>query len=116
MLTAITGLLVFQLAGEVVVTTAGLPVPGPVCGMALLFTALVVRGGVPAHLGALADGLLANLSLLFVPAGVGLLLHLPVIARDGAGVSVGLVVSTAAAIVVTGVAMDRLNRPRRGVR
>ncbi|MGF1546609.1 MAG: LrgB family protein [Thiotrichales bacterium] len=42
MLGALTVLLVFQLVGEVVVQWLGLPVPGPVCGMLLLFVALTV--------------------------------------------------------------------------
>ncbi len=60
-----------QLAGELIVAATGLPVPGPVCGMALLFAGLVIKGGLPAELARVGDALLGNLSLLFVPAGVG---------------------------------------------
>jgi len=43
MLAAITLLLVFQLAGEVLAHALGLPVPGPVIGLALLFATLAAR-------------------------------------------------------------------------
>ena len=56
-----------QLLGELVVTALGLPVPGPVLGMALLFAGLLTYGSVPADLASTADALLSNLSLLFVP-------------------------------------------------
>ena len=49
----------------------------------LLFAALVLRGRpVPPALGATADALLGNLGLLFDPAGVGVVLYLPLLARD----------------------------------
>ena len=47
MIAALTLLLVFQLAGEVIARALALPIPGPVIGMALLFLALLVRGGRP---------------------------------------------------------------------
>ena len=68
-----TVLLVFQLLGEVGVRSLDIPVPGPVAGMLLLLLALIVRRGVPLALDRSASGLLSHLSLLFVPAGVGLM-------------------------------------------
>ena len=47
MLWALTALLAFQLAGEALVAWLQLPAPGPVVGMALLFIALIIRGGAP---------------------------------------------------------------------
>ena len=72
MLNALTLILVCQLAGELVSGGLHLPVPGPVIGMVVLFIYLMVRGGVSQTMGKTADGLLSHLSLLFVPAGVGL--------------------------------------------
>lgn len=60
-----------QLAGELLVTLGRLPVPAPICGMALLLTGLLLYGRVPESLAKVADGLTGNMSLLFVPAGVG---------------------------------------------
>ena len=103
MIHAITTLLACQLAGEVAARTFGLPVPGPVMGMVLLFVLLLVRGQeAPAPLGATADRLLDNLGLLFVPAGVGVVLHLPVLARDWAPLSLAVLAGTLAAIATTG--------------
>jgi holin-like protein len=105
---ALTGLRLCQLVGEAIARTLGLPVPGPVVGMVLLFLALLVRGrrgcreAPPAALGGVADALLGNLGLLFVPAGVGVVLYLPVLARDWAPISLAILVGTLAGIAVAG--------------
>ncbi|MGO8951834.1 MAG: CidA/LrgA family protein [Rhodomicrobium sp.] len=103
-------LAVCQLAGEAAVQAAHLPVPGPVCGMVFLFAGLVLRGRVPEGLGKVADALLLNLSLLFVPAGVGIMLHFKLLAGDWLALSAGLIVSTLLTIGVTASAMAFLSR------
>ena len=103
MIGALTTLLLCQLVGEVLVRALHLPVPGPVLGMVLLFAALLLRGReVPPALGATADALLGNLGLLFVPAGVGVVLYLPLLARDWAPISLAVVAGTLIAIAATG--------------
>src|SRR5712692_7730593 len=67
MLGALTILLVFQFLGEAIAHGLDLPIPGPVIGFALLFLALLARGGIPDDLRTTATGLLRHLSLLFVP-------------------------------------------------
>jgi hypothetical protein len=57
-----------------------------------------------------ADGLLANLGLLFVPAGVGVVLYLPVLAKDWAPLSLAILAGTLAAIGVTGLLAQALLR------
>lgn len=94
-----------QLVGELFVTGFGLPVPGPVVGMALLFVGLMIHGSIPSELGATANALITNLSLLFVPAGVGVMLHAKLIGRDWLPISVALVLSTVLTIAVTAVVM-----------
>ena len=74
-LTGVTWLLLFQCAGEAISRLVSLPVPGPVIGMLLLFVALRARDGVPDSVGTAADGLAKHLSLLFVPAGVGVMMY-----------------------------------------
>ncbi len=101
-----------QLIGELFIAASGLPVPGPVVGMALLFIGLMVRGSIPEHLGALADTLLAHLSLLFVPAGVGVMLHARLIGSELVPISVALVVSTILTVAVTGLTMAWLGPHR----
>jgi len=108
MLAALTVLLVYQLVGEVVVVALRLPVPGPVIGMALLFVTLIVRGGVQADLKETANGLLRHLSLLFVPAGVGVMAHLGRLSHEWLPITVSLVLSTLVTIAVTAVVMRAL--------
>ncbi len=110
MLSSITILLVCQLVGEVLARLAKLPVPGPVVGMVLLFVVLVVKGGVPDKLETLAGGLLRHLSLLFVPAGVGVTIHLGLIAEEWLPIAASLVIGTAITIAVTGLAASWLIR------
>ena len=108
MLAPLTGLLSCQLLGEVLVRVTGIPLPGPVAGMAMLFAILAVRGSVPESLEELANGLLANLSVLFVPAGVGVMLYLPLVASEWLPIAVALVVSTLGTIAVTAGVMRAL--------
>jgi holin-like protein len=116
MLHALTLLLLLQLAGEVIVRLADLPLPGPVVGMALLFAGLVIRGRVtgnddpPAALEQTTAGLLRHLSLLFVPAGVGVVTLLGVIEREWQPILAALVVSTLVTIAVTALALRALDR------
>ncbi|MDR4305517.1 CidA/LrgA family protein [Chelatococcus sambhunathii] len=75
MIKGLAALLLFQLFGESIVFLTGLAVPGPVVGLMLLFAAMLTS----ARLGRsswkpvedASGALLANLGLLFVPAGVG---------------------------------------------
>ena len=110
MLFFLTLILACQLAGEVFVVATGLPVPGPVVGMVLLFAGLLVNGGLPDGLAQVADTLLNNLSLLFVPAGVGVMLHVGLIGRDLLPIAVALVASTLVTIGVTAGMMAWLRR------
>ena len=109
MLSALTLILVCQLAGELVSGGLKLPVPGPVIGMVFLFIYLMVRGGVSQTMGKTADGLLNHLSLLFVPAGVGVMLHFRLLEDNWLAVSVALLASTVATIIVTALMMRWLS-------
>ena len=110
MLGAITILLVYQLVGEVISKFFDLPLPGPVVGMALLFATLLVRGSVPEDLKSTAQGFLSHLSLLFVPAGVGVMLHLGLIADEWGAITLSLLGSTVLTIAVTALVMAGLDR------
>jgi holin-like protein len=107
---ALTLLLVYQLIGEVLVRFTGLPVPGPVVGMLLLFVTLVARGSAPDWLRDTCQGLLSHLSLLFVPAGVGVLLHFKRLGAEWLPISVALVASTVITIGVTALVMRALQK------
>jgi holin-like protein len=114
MLAALTVLLVYQLVGEILVVTLHLPVPGPVVGMTLLFVTLIVRGAVGESLRHTANGLLRHLSLLFVPAGVGVMAHLGRLTDEWWPIAVSLVVSTLVTIAVTALVMLALLARRTG--
>jgi len=100
MIEALTLLLLAQLSGEAFVRAIGLPVPGPVIGLILLALILAWRG-TPANVHDTALGLLRNLSLLFVPAGVGVINQAHVLADYWLALSVALIVSTLATLAVT---------------
>lgn len=110
MLEMLAILLVCQLIGEFIVVAIDLPLPGPVIGMALLFIGLVLYGRVPQELGDLTRGLLDQLSLLFVPAGVGVMTHLSLLEQQWVPISAALVISTLLTLAVTGWLMQRLAR------
>ncbi len=113
MINALTLLLLFQLVGEVIARALGLPIPGPVIGMALLFVALIIRGGVGEDLRQTANTLLQHLSLLFVPAGTGIVLYGDRLAAEWLPLVVALVGSTVLAIAVTALVLQALTRNRR---
>lgn len=103
MITGLLWLLGCQVAGEVVVRVAGLPLPGPVVGMVLLFGLLRWRRP-RAGAGVLlvSDVLLSHLQLFFVPAGVGVVLYLGLLQDEALPVSVALVGSWLVGLVVVG--------------
>src|ERR671939_289441 len=105
MLKSVTTLLIFQLVGEVAVRALTLPIPGPVVGMFLLYGVLSLRGSAPVALTRTANGLLSHLSLLYVPAGVGVMVQLALIRREWLAVLLTLVVSTALTLVITALTM-----------
>jgi holin-like protein len=111
MLPALTLLLLCQLAGEALARLFHLPLPGPVIGMALLFTGLLIRGSVPDALDRTGSFLLSHLSLLFVPAGVGVMVHLKLIRAEWLPIAASLVVSTVITIAVTALVMRWLSPP-----
>jgi len=108
MLESLAVLLLCQLLGELLVVALDWPIPGPVIGMALLFTGLMIRGELPQPLADTANGLLGQLSLLFVPAGVGVMTHLTLLGHQWLPITASLVVSTLLTIAVTGWLMQRL--------
>jgi holin-like protein len=110
MIASLSLILLCQLAGEVMVRGLALPMPGPVVGMLILLLLLLARdrfallargplqgGGVE---GA-SRGLLAHLSLLFIPAGVGVVQKLDLLAEHGIAIMLVLAISVLATLLVT---------------
>ena len=110
MIASLSLILLCQLAGEVFVRGLSLPVPGPVVGLVLLLLLLVARDRFavlargPLQGGDVENasrGLLAHLSLLFIPAGVGVVQRLDLIAAHGIAIVVVLLVSVVATLLAT---------------
>lgn len=110
MLGYLTLLLICQLIGEAVQRGFALPLPGPVIGMAILLAGLMIHGRVPEALQSLSKALLDNLALLFVPAGVGVMLHLSLVAEEWLPITAALVLSTIITIAVTALVMRLMLR------
>ena len=100
-------LLLCQSAGEALARLLPLGLPGPVVGLLILLVALnwsVVRTPVAVA----ADGLLAHLSLLFVPVGVGVMTHLGLVSTYGLRLLLVVVVSTWVGLAVTALVLRAL--------
>jgi holin-like protein len=110
MIASLSLILLCQLAGEAFVRGLALPMPGPVIGLMLLLVLLVARDrfAVLARgplqgdgVESASRGLLANLSLLFVPAGVGVVQKLDLVAEHGIAFLGVLAVSVLVTLLVT---------------
>ena len=110
MLKAVTILLIFQLVGEVGVRALTLPLPGPVLGMLLLFAGLTLRGSAPVALTRVAHGLLDHLSLLYVPAGVGIMVQLARLRHEWLALLLTLILSTTLTVLITALVLRWLIR------
>lgn len=110
LINGITLLLIYQLAGEVSVRLLGLPVPGPVMGMVMLFITLMMRGRMAKAVEPASNALLGHLSLLFVPAGVGLIVHFNRLGNEWLPISVTLLLSTIITMAVTALVMQWVTR------
>ena len=108
MITALALILGGQLFGETIAYVTGLPIPGPVIGMALMVGFLALRqkfnllakSAGEGTLEKAGHGLLANLSLLFVPAGVGIVQRLDLISHHIFALAAALLLSTIASLLV----------------
>jgi len=116
MLTALTVLLCCQLAGEFAARVLGLPIPGPVLGMLLLFTFLAGRLRAVEPVREPAYALVRHLSLLFVPAGVGLIRHTGRLRAELLPILIALLISTAATVAVTALVFQLVARAGKGER
>ena len=111
MIQPLLALLACQLAGEAAARVLAVPLPGPVIGMLLMLALLLTLPRFVALMRPLAEGILAHLSLLFVPAGVGVVGHVATLGTQAVALLVAVVLSTVLAIAagaLTFVAVARL--------
>jgi holin-like protein len=102
-------LITLQLIGESIVQVSGLPVPGAIIGLILLYAILAWRGEIPDEMSRTSSFLLQNLGVLFVPAGVGVIAYLPMIATEWWIILLVLLVSVIATVAITGLVMTWLS-------
>lgn len=103
-------LLIFQFLGEALVRLLGLPIPGPVIGMLLLFFTLITFPRLLAKLEQAAMAMLQHLSLLFIPAGVGIMVSVSQVGDHWLAIVVAMVVSTLLTMIVTAISFAYFQR------
>jgi holin-like protein len=110
MIASLSLILLCQLAGEVIARGLALPMPGPVLGLLFLLVLLLARDRFSVlargplqgdSVESASRGLLANLSLLFVPAGVGVVQKLDLVAAHGIAFALVLAISVVMTLLVT---------------
>ena len=108
MLHALLILVGLQWVGDWIAGAVGLPVPGTVIGLVLLWLGLSIHGArvgtsraVPEALGQTIRGLHDHFGLLFVPAGAGVVAHLDQLAQHGVALVIVIIFSTALTIGAT---------------
>lgn len=111
MLKGLLILLTCQLVGELAVRLTGIHFPGPVVGMLLFLVVLRLRK--PAESSGMVAApslLLRHLHLLFIPAGVGIVVYLDTIRDNAWPLAAGLWASWLAGFVVTALVASTLLR------
>ena len=117
MLKSIFILLSFQLLGEVLQKIFTLTLPGPVIGMVLLLIFLLIikkqeifKNKIEKALLLTSEGLNLYLPLLFVPVGVGVVMHLSYLKSNQLIVLLIIFVSTLLTIGFTSYIMSKLSK------
>jgi holin-like protein len=113
MIKGLSIIILLQLFGELVVGELGWPVPGAILGLIFLLIALFILGRVPEACQTTSDGLLSNLSILFIPAGVGIIAIWSDFANGGVAIMVAIIASNFFAIGAAAITMDYLSRKSR---
>lgn len=110
----ITALLIFQLLGEVSVRLLDSSVPGPVAGLFYLLVGLLIfksfKKETPNALEQSSLILLNHLSLLFIPAGVGVMVHFQRIQEEWLPIVVSLFLGVLITLTTTALSMKLLMR------
>lgn len=103
-------LLGYQFAGELLARSLGWPIPGAVLGMLFLFLTLCVRKGIPDTLRHNVPRLMTHMSLLFIPAGAGILAFWPLLAERPLAMAMAavLLLSTLATLLVSALTLTLL--------
>ena len=118
MLKSVFIILLFQLIGELFQKFFGLSIPGPVIGLVLLLLTLLLiqkrQRVVPIKedLFNSAEILLNYLPLLFIPVGVGVVMHLSLLEDNLASVVFVIILGTLSTLALTGYIMEKILRKK----
>ena len=114
MLKSVFIILLYQLIGELFQKFFGLSIPGPVIGLVLLLLTLLLiqkrQRTVPIKedLFNSAEILLNYLPLLFIPVGVGVVMHLSLLEDNLASVIFVIILGTLSTLALTGYIMEKI--------
>ncbi len=117
MLTAIFTILVLQLIGEVLQKYFDLAIPGPVIGLMLMLLTLMMMNSKKLNILAslrteiinTSEKLLGYLSLLFVPIGVGVIMHLQLLEMQLLRILVVIILGTMSTMIFTSLIFSRIS-------
>lgn len=109
MIKGIVLILLFYLLGNSISHLLGGFLPGSICGMLLLFAALYLKIVKPESVRSVSLALTRNMAVLFVPAGVGIMAHYNIIARNWVAIVTITVVCTLLVLIVTGATAQYLD-------
>ena len=120
MLKSIFAIFLFQLIGEMVQKYFALSMPGPVIGLVLLLLALLasdrigndVATELKQKLAVSAETLLGHLPLLFVPIGVGVVMHISVLEDQLLAVLGVIFIGTVLTVGFSALLMEKLQGRR----
>lgn len=100
--------------GEILVTRFNLPIPSSILGMIILFILLMVKIIKLKWVEDVGNSLLDNLSVMFIPAGVGIVRELELFKGNIIQLAIIIFVSTLIVMVVTGYTIQALEGKKRG--
>jgi len=117
LLTAIFTILVLQLIGEVLQKYFDLAIPGPVIGLMLMLLTLMMMNSKKLNILAslrteiinTSEKLLGYLSLLFVPIGVGVVMHLQLLEMQLLRILVVIILGTLSTMIFTSLIFSRIS-------
>ena len=109
MISGLVQILLFQSLGELISKFVLPTLPGPVIGLVLLISWLVLRKGINPELASVADGFSQYFGLLFVPAAVGVVLFLPQLKANALAIVSALVLSVILTIATSAVVVRFLS-------
>lgn len=122
MLIAIFTILVLQLIGEAVQKYFNLSIPGPVIGLILMLLTLMMTNSKKLNMLAplrtniinTSETLLGYLSLLFVPIGVGVVMHLQLLEMQLLRILVVILIGTMSTMIFTSLVFSKISSTRAG--